>query len=212
MPGLEQIEDVFACFANACSINTHQFRPPLSGFGPSRDRQTDAWNVLYLQSEAEVCLSLQREQQQKQQQQRGHAVHCLCLTVYVLVCAPVVCEPFGVCLSVRLVFFDDECVLFCPIPVVVVIIFVVAVNGARSSMLCCIAGALAFAYFVRPAELVGGQLENFVIDLKPAHRNGKSSVLIAATNFLFPSQTKLCLVVMLVICLFALWRRFAYLG
>lgn len=49
-------KDVFACFANASGINTHQFQPQPSP-SLSLPLSTLLWNVLNLQSEAEVCLS-----------------------------------------------------------------------------------------------------------------------------------------------------------
>lgn len=86
-----------------------------------------------------------------------------------------------------------------PFVYIVVVIRVVAVCLCKwttfLSLLCCIAGALAFAYCACPAGHGGKGSGNFAIDCEPgAHRNGKRAELQVKTHF-WP-------IFMFVICLF----------
>lgn len=138
----------------------HQYAsiPPQPSFtAPLRSRRR-LWNVLNLQSEAEVCHSdslsiVYVPVCSSQIDPVCHVSMSLCLPPSVC-CA--VCVPVYVAVCVRLVCFDDECVpLLSLLLLPVVAIRVVAVCQCKwstfLSLLCCIAGALAFAYCACPA-------------------------------------------------------------
>lgn len=157
-------KDVFACFANAFGINTHQFQSqpkPTRSLSFSICPSPRLWNVLNLQSEAEVCLS----------DSLSIVYVSVCSSQSVCVSAPpycvAACVPVYVAVCVRLVCFDDECVPFS--------LYCCCCHSSCLckwstflSLLCCIAGALAFAYCARPTATEGKALAtteaNFAID------------------------------------------------
>lgn len=132
-------------------------QPQPSFTAPLRSRRR-LWNVLNLQSEAEVCHSdslsiVYVPVCSSQIDPVCHVSMSLCLPPSVC-CA--VCVPVYVAVCVRLVCFDDECVpLLSMLLLSVVASRVVAVCQCKwstfLSLLCCIAGALAFAYCACPA-------------------------------------------------------------
>lgn len=126
-------KDVFACFANASGINTHQFQPP-----------AQSSLSLPLCGTCLIC---------NQKRKFVSATACplsmfQSMLIPVSLPVPPYCVPVCVSVCVRLVCFDDECV----VP------FFLYILGCtcHSSCLCkwstflslldCIAGALAFAY------------------------------------------------------------------
>lgn len=151
-------KDVFACFANASGINTHQFHPnpnPLSQPPSALDDGFGTCLICNQKRKFVTATACPLSMFQSARPRSTQSAMSPCLSVCPRLCCAV-CVPVYVAVCVRLVCFDDECVpLLSMLLLSVVASRVVAVCQCKwstfLSLLCCIAGALAFAYCACPA-------------------------------------------------------------